>query len=133
MTVNAASWISTTGTEHTSNRESRADFERAADDFAGVFANAVQSTAPKPEPKKTEGTSELDRPEERADDDDKKVKRARSHSQTSKASDPNEASAVVQSALALDPELQAKLARVMQRMREETGHDVTVTETYRSQ
>ena len=34
---------------------------------------------------------------------------------------------------ALDPELQEKLARVMARMREETGHDVKVTETYRSQ
>ena len=34
---------------------------------------------------------------------------------------------------ALDPELQAKLARVMSRMRDETGHDVKVAETYRSQ
>jgi hypothetical protein len=34
---------------------------------------------------------------------------------------------------ALDPELQAKLARVMDRMESETGHTITVEETYRTQ
>src|SRR6185436_10337392 len=34
---------------------------------------------------------------------------------------------------ALDPALQERLGRVMARMREETGHDVQVGETYRTQ
>ena len=60
----------------------RIDFERKAanDDFAGILAGAVHATAPKPEPKKAkEGTSELDKPEEKAKDDDdtKRVKRSR--------------------------------------------------------
>jgi hypothetical protein len=42
-------------------------------------------------------------------------------------------SEVVRAVGALDPALQAKLARVIARMRDETGHDVTVAETYRSQ
>src|SRR5581483_89734 len=62
--------------------------------------------------------------------------RARSHAHAHKAvaatTDPA-AAGVVQSVGALDPELQTKLARVMQRMRDETGHDVKVAETYRSQ
>jgi len=43
------------------------------------------------------------------------------------------ATTVVRSVAALDPELQAKLARVMDRMESETGHTVTVEETYRTQ
>jgi D-alanyl-D-alanine dipeptidase len=43
------------------------------------------------------------------------------------------ATAVNNSVAAHNPALQEKLARVISRMREETGHDVQVTETYRSQ
>lgn len=41
--------------------------------------------------------------------------------------------AINSSIAALNPALQEKLARVISRMRDETGHDVQVTETYRSQ
>jgi hypothetical protein len=51
------------------------------------------------------------------------------------AAAPNAAAAmgVVRSVTALNPELQAKLARVIDRMQTETGHTVTIEETYRSQ
>jgi hypothetical protein len=42
-------------------------------------------------------------------------------------------SGIERSIAALDPALQEKLGRVMARMRDETGHDVAVGETYRSQ
>ncbi len=45
----------------------------------------------------------------------------------------SDTTAVVRSLDALDPALQDKLARVMTRMHDETGMDVTVAETYRSQ
>ena len=120
-----------------SARDTRLDFDRAAanDDFAGMLAGAVQATARRPEPKKPkEGTSELDKPEPKAqeDDDKKRVRRSRVRA-ASDAAAANEASAVVKTTAALDPELQEKLARVMARMRDETGHDVKVTETFRSQ
>lgn len=41
--------------------------------------------------------------------------------------------AVTSSIATLNPALQDKLSRVVSRMRDETGHDVQVTETYRSQ
>lgn len=135
MTINGVSWTGTTAAEPTT-RDSRVDHERAPDGFAGMFAGAVQSASPKPEPKKPEGTSELDRPEEPAEDetdDDRKVKRARVRPAANAATNAEATGDIIRSAAALDPELQAKLARVTARMKGETGHDVTVTETYRSQ
>jgi uncharacterized protein YcbK (DUF882 family) len=118
--------------EHVQIRDSRFDDDRAgAADFASMLAGAVQQKAEKPEPKRAEGTSELDKPEEKKTEDTdepKKAKRARVRT----AAHPNTA-AVIDTTAALDPELQAKLARVMTRMKEETGLDVNVTETYRSQ
>jgi uncharacterized protein YcbK (DUF882 family) len=51
---------------------------------------------------------------------------------TSKAAHVNP-NAITTSIAALNPVLQEKLERVISRMREETGHDVQITETYRSQ
>ena len=135
MTISATSWT-TTSAEQVHARESRSDIEQTSgsDDFAGMLAGAVQSKAPKPEPRQAKGgTSELDKPEERLEDendDKKKVKRGRPRAVDAAAANANE---VVQSTSALDPELQAKLARVIERMRAETGLEVKVTETYRTQ
>lgn len=119
--------------EHVQTRDAKADVERAGtDSFASMLAGVQQQKIEKPEPKRPEGTSELDRPEDdkRVDDSDepKKAKRVRVKTHAN-ASTMN----VVDTTSALDPELQSKLARVMARMKEETGIDVNVGETYRSQ
>jgi uncharacterized protein YcbK (DUF882 family) len=117
--------------EHVQIRDSRSDLERTgADNFASMLAGAVQQKAERPEPKRAEGTSELDRPEDKKTEDTdepKKTKRSRARAAASTTTN------VVDTTAALDPELQAKLARVAARMKEETGLDVNVTETYRSQ
>jgi uncharacterized protein YcbK (DUF882 family) len=137
MSISATSLNSSTAIDQTSARETRFDQDRA-EEFAGMFSNAVHSAQPKPEPRKPrEGTSELDRPEQEHEEDDegKKAKRAKARPTSSTTATNVTASSdeIVQSTAALDPELQAKLARVMARMRDETGHDVKVAETYRSQ
>ncbi len=111
---------------------SRADDTREAESFAGMFASAMN--APKHEakaPKPAEGTSELDRDENDGDDGDTGNVGESAPALESKKSAP--ANEVVRSIHALDPELQAKLARVISRVEQETGHDVTVAETFRSQ
>jgi uncharacterized protein YcbK (DUF882 family) len=117
--------------------------DQAAGSFAFVLAGAVHSHAHafKPAaPKPKDGTSELDKPD--AEDDTKDAKDAGDSNGTTPTDDAaaNSASSsaaaangVVRSVGALDPALQAKLARVIARVREETGHDVTVAETVRSQ
>jgi uncharacterized protein YcbK (DUF882 family) len=118
--------------EHVQIRDTRVDVERTgAENFASLLAGAVQQKTEKPEPKRAEGTSELDRPEEKKTEDadePKKAKRTRARGVPSAAM-----TNVVETTAALDPELQAKLARVVTRMKEETGLDVTISETYRSQ
>ena len=118
--------------EHVQTRDSRLDTDRAnASDFASLLAGAVQQKVEKPEPKRPEGTSELDRPEDKKTDDaDEPKKTKRMRARAVQSAPPTN---VVDTTAALDPELQAKLARVAARMKEETGLDVTVTETYRSQ
>jgi hypothetical protein len=140
MTISATSWTTSASTDHTSAREARSETERAQD-FAGILASAVHTPVhkPKPEPKKAhEGTSELDRPQE-AEDEKRAGKRHRAHAAAaatdaspSKSVDPL-TDEIVQSTDVLNPELQAKLARVMSRVRDETGHDVKVAETFRTQ
>jgi len=118
--------------EHVQTRDSRLDADRAsATDFASMLAGAVQQKVEKPEPKRPEGTSELDRPEDKKTDEaDEPKKTKRMRARAVQSAPPSN---VVDTTAALDPELQAKLARVAARMKEETGLDVTVTETYRSQ
>ena len=55
--------------EHVQSRDSRLDADRtkAAADFASMLAGAVQQKVEKPEPKRPEGTSELDRPGRKED------------------------------------------------------------------
>jgi uncharacterized protein YcbK (DUF882 family) len=140
--------------EHSSVREARHDDERAPERFAAVMAGAMHTHAPKhAHVKPKDGTSELDAPEQPADKDatgatttDSKEAAASDATAKTDAADKTaatdklaktdataSANDVVRSLAALDPALQAKLARVMARMREETGQDVKVTETYRSQ
>jgi len=118
--------------EHVQTRDSRLDADRtSATDFASMLAGAVQQKVEKPEPKRPEGTSELDRPEDKKTDEaDEPKKTKRMRARAVQSAPPSN---VVDTTAALDPELQAKLARVAARMKEETGLDVTVTETYRSQ
>ena len=140
MTISATSWTTSVSTERTNARDTRAENDHAQD-FAAMLAGVQHAPAQRPEPRKAhEGTSELDRPEEgQAEDDEKKSKRrhatrptAASDATAAKNVDPTTGE-IVQATGALDPELQAKLARVMERMQNETGHDVTVAETYRTQ
>lgn len=110
---------------------SRADDTRDAESFAGLFATAMH--APKHEsraPKRAEGTSELDQDDSEHDDDTGNVGESAPGLESKKAASMND---VVRSIGALDPGLQAKLARVISRVEQETGHDVSVTETFRSQ
>lgn len=112
--------------------------------FAGMLAGAMNTNAPKtpdaaPKP---EGTSDLDHPDGTDDSDAGAI--GASHGDGDKSGDSSKSAAkattsttsttdVVRSIGMLDPTLQAKLSRVMDRVRSETGHDVSVAETYRSQ
>ena len=97
-----------------------------------------RASAPEPT-KPDEGTSELDRQDDEKDDDSTTVKRSHRHAAAKDTSAKTDAAVttpgddVVQSTAMLDPEMQAKLARVMSRMRDETGQNVQVAETFRSQ
>lgn len=150
MTITATSRAAIAPADHSSSRDLRYDNDRSSDDFAGMFAGALHATSHKPEPKKpNEGTSELDKQEEQPKDDEVKKAKHRGHGHrvggaknaavaddaedTDALSAPTSADEIVQSTAALDPELQAKLARVAARMRDEAGTDVKVAETYRSQ
>jgi uncharacterized protein YcbK (DUF882 family) len=126
---------------HSSARESRSDDDEAKSSFASALAGAAHAqTRPTHAPPKNEGTSELDAPEDTSDETgdagDTKDARDATDAGASKAAiahgDPA-SSDIDRSVAALDPALQERLARVMARMREETGHDVQIGETYRSQ
>jgi uncharacterized protein YcbK (DUF882 family) len=140
MSISPATFGAGAVTEQPSAQDVRSERDRAPDEFAGLLAGAVSAQPKAPEPAKApkDGTSELDRHDE-SETDEAKPKRghratAGSHSASSantKTGDPSQT--VIQSVAALDPELQAKLARVMARMQNETGHDVQVAETLRTQ
>jgi len=136
--------------------DARLDEETGQVSFASLFAGAAQALAQQPirvVVVKPEGTSELD-----ASPDADKANEVDDTGDTSDVSDTDRAddarkvdagdnarpaaaprdpvpsgSGVERSIAALDPALQEKLGRVMARMRDETGHDVAVGETYRSQ
>ena len=149
MIINSASRATTAQTDQT--RDLRSDSDRAPDEFAGMFAGAMNATSKKPEPKKPdEGTSELDKQKPEDGDDVKSAKHHHHHHHGADKVNATDAKvavaqdatmngtnpspdAIIQSTAALDPELQAKLARVIARMQTETGHGVKVAETYRSQ
>ena len=52
MIINSASRATTAQTDQT--RDLRSDSDRAPDEFAGMFAGAMNATSKKPEPKKAE-------------------------------------------------------------------------------
>ncbi|HEX3865691.1 MAG TPA: hypothetical protein VHV78_03025 [Gemmatimonadaceae bacterium] len=142
-------------------RDSRSIDDESAASFAGVLANVMQPATPAPQQKTTDdGTSDLDQTRSADDteemqetqdgrdaasetnDGDATVSKA-SHkhprhasttsAKTSYAGSSGSTTDVVRSVGALDPALQDKLARVMSRMQNETGLQVNVAETYRSQ
>ena len=149
MTVYATNRATIAPVDHSSARDIRSDSDHPPEEFAGMFAGALQATSRRPDTQKPEeGTSELDRQEDQKEEDEKKAKRhghthrAKDATAVASASASNDASTqavdastddIIQSTAALDPELQAKLARVASRVRDETGQDVKVAETYRSQ
>ncbi len=146
MTISAVGAGSTFTTDGANSRDYRLD-DDASQAFAGMMSNAMNSQpqkaeAPKPQ---NDGTSELDKSESKDDNESESsaTKKTHHHRQALKASASTDASAttaagidttsVDRSVADLDPDLQAKLARVMQRVHDETGHDAQVGETYRTQ
>jgi len=125
--------------------EARLDEETGQVSFASLFAGAAQAFAQQPVRLvgKPEGTSELDAENVEDADDTSDVGDTDKHEDPRRADgsdttpvvlprDPSP-SGIDRSIAALDPALQERLGRVMARMREETGHEVQVGETYRSQ
>ncbi len=122
-------------------RDSYSDNEEK-DRFAGLLAHAhahakhIHKAAHKPK-----GTSELDGTD--AAKDDKETTGASDDATNADSTATTAATAataaatgsggVVRAVGALTPELQAKLAIVMDRMQAETGHTVSIEETYRAQ
>jgi uncharacterized protein YcbK (DUF882 family) len=132
MTIRAVGTASTQSAERSSSRVD----DTNAEQFAGMFTTAMHAShkAERARPK-DHGTSELDRTKgkeegassvEEKSENEKKTKR-RAHVRETAVS------TAITSLAALDPELQAKLARVMSRMQNESGKTVTVTETFRTQ
>lgn len=138
MSISPATFGAGAVTEQSSTRDVRSEHDRSPDEFAGLLAGAVNAQPKAPEPPKApkDGTSELDRQDE-SQTDEAKPKRAHrastGHNANAAAKTDDPSQTVIQSVAALDPELQAKLARVMSRMHDETGHDVQVSETLRTQ
>jgi uncharacterized protein YcbK (DUF882 family) len=130
--------------EYSESRDAHTPDDTSSESFAGILAGAIHHThahTPKPA-KKAEGTSELDKSENSdttasasADETDGGDNAATSANSAAAAApaDTSGANDVVRSVAALDPTLQAKLTRVMERVKDETGLDVKVAETYRSQ
>ncbi len=124
--------------------DARLDEETGQVSFASLFAGAAQALAQQPVRlvEKAEGTSELDAEHVEDADDTSDVGDTDKHEDPRRADggdttpvplprDPSPS--IDRSIAALDPALQERLGRVMARMREETGHEVQVGETYRSQ
>src|SRR3569833_1846660 len=133
MTIRAVGSASTMSPERSS---SKIEDSTNADRFAGMFSSAMNTTRQMEKARqKHEGTSELDKThgtEEGTDkaDENKDEKKTRARVRVAHHSSTDE---VITSVDALDPQLQDKLARVVSRMREETGKKVTVNETLRTQ
>ena len=135
---------------HSSARERSDDDDSNRSSFASVLAGAQHARA-HPHPvraEKKEGTSDLDAPDDTSGDSDATGDKADADSPGSTSANARAAATVAapsiphpepvpngieRSVAALDPALQEKLARVMTRMHQETGHDVQVGETYRTQ
>jgi len=129
----------------TGARESKVNEDNVLASFAGVLAGVNQATAklivPLPQ---ADGASEGDALENADDagsadaeattDDASDASAATTTTDVASATVAGASPTAVNSSIAtLNPALQEKLARVISRMRDETGHDVQVTETYRSQ
>jgi D-alanyl-D-alanine dipeptidase len=122
---------------HLAARDARQEEDDNRESFAGVLAGAThaQSRArPIHAPDKHEGTSELDGAEDADDTGEPDKGKPGKGDPTQPVTAHREAlNTVDRSLTALDPALQERLARVMTRLRAETGRDVQVGETYRSQ
>jgi len=132
----------------TGARDGKMDDDNALASFAGMLAGANQANARPPAPTAkselaSDGTT-LENTDEsgaasdaNAADDSKDTSSFAStpsaDAATASAAATSNPNAIDSSIAALNPALQEKLGRVISRMREETGHDVQVTETYRSQ
>jgi hypothetical protein len=121
-----------------SSRDSYGD-DQEKDRFAGLLAHAHAHAKHVHKAHKPKGTSELDGANASKDDkettgasDDATNADGATATADAAAAAPA-AGTVVRAVGALTPELQAKLARVMDRMQAETGHSVTIEETYRTQ
>jgi uncharacterized protein YcbK (DUF882 family) len=128
-------------------RDAKANDDNVLASFAGVLAGVNQANAklivPMPQADGASGGEALENTEDGNTTSDAKSTDAKDVStiivgQAVDAGSPAVVSvtnpnAVNSSIAALNPALQQKLARVMERMRDETGHDVQVAETYRSQ
>jgi D-alanyl-D-alanine carboxypeptidase. len=133
MTIAATGCTPFVGSDLAGPREARADDESPSS-FAGLLAGAMHAAAPKPAPAEPkDGTSELDGPDAKEDAKDEKSSDGSKRSDAAAAATTDPVDGIVRSVAALDAALQSKLARVMERVRNETGHDATVTETVRSQ
>lgn len=137
MTIAAVAVASYSYDDASSTR--RADDTERAASFSGVLQSAMSATQTKqPDaPDRKDGTSELDQNDAKSEEpneagsagENKKHVRHASHHRAN----PTPANGVVTSTDALDPQLQSALTRVLDRVRQETGHDATVSETYRTQ
>jgi D-alanyl-D-alanine dipeptidase len=127
------------------------DSSAAAESFAGLLAGVMKAQARPAVAAKPDGTSELD---QTPSDDSADTGSAGESTESSTAAKSAKANliatiattaaanaaataaatnGIVRSVATLDPQLQAKLARVAARVRDETGHTVSVAETYRTQ
>ena len=145
--MNAVSGLAPVAAPETpSSRDVGSPDDAAVESFAGLLAGAMQAHAPvaKPAAKQNDGTSELDKgndsdaPDSSASTDgtttaDGAMPAAGAAALSAKPIDMAGVTDAVRSLAALDPALQAKLSRVMSRVEKETGLDVKVAETYRSQ
>lgn len=138
----AASALAPQDTAATS-RSIQHDDGGVAASFAGLLASVLfaQPTPQRASVSQADGTSEL---EQQADNPNADATGSAGDSKDAKdAADPTNpalpaaalasTNEIVRSIGALDPALQAKLARVAQRVEQETGHSLTVQETFRTQ
>jgi uncharacterized protein YcbK (DUF882 family) len=133
MTIRGVGSASAMTTERSS---SRVEDSTNTDRFAGMFSSAMNTTR-QVEKVRTQhdGTSELDKTngtEEGTDKTDEEKDEKKTRTRVRVAHRPSTTD-VVTSVDALDPELQDKLARVTARMQQETGKNVDVNETFRTQ
>jgi hypothetical protein len=129
------------------NRAGPGDDAGVAASFAGLLASVLfPQAAPPVSAPQADGTSELDQQQLADASADATGSVGESKPEVKDAADPTNpalptttmptiasTNEVVRSLAALDPALQSKLARVISRVEQETGHTVAVAETYRSQ